>query len=72
MTPSVFPPRSVAQAGFPAGLDEDEIGTVLGHTRWRRYARGELALRAGEDERSLYVITASASLPFGGVVAPYR
>jgi CRP/FNR family transcriptional regulator, cyclic AMP receptor protein len=58
MTSSVFPARSVAQAGFLAGLDADEIGTVLSYTQWRRYTRGELAIRAGEDERSLYVITA--------------
>jgi CRP-like cAMP-binding protein len=55
---SVFPPPSIAQAGFLAALDEDEIGTVLSYTQWRRYARGEVAIRAGEDERSLYVITA--------------
>src|SRR5215207_549272 len=45
-------------AGFLAQLYDDEIATVLGYTEVRRYAAGELAIRCGERDRSLYVITA--------------
>lgn len=46
--------------GFLAGLDEDEIATVLGYTEARRYAAGELAIRRGDADRSLFIITAGA------------
>ena len=45
-------------AGFLAGLYDDEIATVLGYAEARRYTVGELAIRCGETDRSLYVITA--------------
>jgi CRP-like cAMP-binding protein len=43
---------------FLAALDEDDVATVLAHTEARRYAPGELAIRCGDVDRSLYVITA--------------
>lgn len=43
---------------FLAGLDEDDVATVLDHAQARRYAPGELAIRCGDADRSLYVITA--------------
>jgi len=46
-----------ARAGFLAQLYDDEIATVLGYAEARRYAAGELAIRCGERDRSLYMIT---------------
>ena len=43
---------------FLGALDEDDVATVLSHAQARRYAPGELAIRCGEADRSLYVITA--------------
>jgi len=43
--------------GFLASLDEDEIATVLGYTEARRYTEGEVAIRRGDADRGLYVIT---------------
>jgi CRP-like cAMP-binding protein len=42
---------------FLGHLHEDEIARVLGYMQSRRYARGELVIRSGEGDRSLYIIT---------------
>lgn len=47
-----------APAGFLANLHEDEVAIVLGFTQTVRFAAGELALRRGEQDRSLYVVAA--------------
>ena len=47
-------------AGFLAQLYDDEVATVLSYTQTRRYARGEVAVRRGEHERGLFVITAGS------------
>lgn len=46
--------------GFLASLDEDDIATVLGYAEARRYAKGEVAIRRGDTDRSLFVIAAGA------------
>lgn len=48
------------ESGFLAGLDEDDVATILRYTEARRYVAGELAIRCGESDRSLYVIVAGA------------
>jgi CRP-like cAMP-binding protein len=45
-------------AGFLARLYDDEVATVLSYAQSRRYASGEMAIRHGELDRSLFVITA--------------
>lgn len=55
---SLFMPPSSVDAGFLANLHDDEIETVLSLTQSRRYAPGEPAVRTGEVDRSLYVVTA--------------
>jgi len=50
-------PEHVETAGFLASLFEDELTTVLQHMEARRYADGEVAVRAGEHDRSIYVVT---------------
>src|SRR4051794_12177689 len=52
--------RDAQTAGFLDGLYDDEIATVLSYTEARRYAAGELAIRCGDTDRGLYVITAGA------------
>lgn len=47
-------------AGFLAGLYDDEVATVLDYTQSRRYARDEFAVRHGERDRSLFIITAGS------------
>ena len=46
-----------APEGFLAGMREDEIAIVLGYTQARRYDPGEVAVRRGDQDRTLYVIT---------------
>jgi CRP-like cAMP-binding protein len=50
-------PDHAETAGFLAALFEDELAIVLAHMEARRYADGELAVHAGERDRSIYVIT---------------
>ena len=45
---------------FLANLDDEDIGTVLQHTEARRYSSGELAIRAGDVDRSIYVVAAGS------------
>jgi CRP/FNR family cyclic AMP-dependent transcriptional regulator len=45
-------------AGFLARLYDDEVTTVLSYAQARRYANGDMAIRHGELDRSLFVITA--------------
>lgn len=47
-----------AAGGFLGALHDDEIATILGFTDVRRYAPHELAIRCGDVDRSLYIITA--------------
>jgi CRP-like cAMP-binding protein len=50
-------PEHTETAGFLASLFEDELTTVLQHMEARRYADGELAIRAGERDRSIHIVT---------------
>ncbi len=51
---------SASDIRFLGDLREDEIRSVLGYTQARRYARGELAIRQGDTDHSLYLITAGS------------
>jgi hypothetical protein len=50
-------PKRAQTAGFVATSFEDELTTVLQHMEARRYADGELAIRVGEGDRSVHVVT---------------
>ncbi|HEY8684381.1 MAG TPA: cyclic nucleotide-binding domain-containing protein [Chloroflexota bacterium] len=54
---SVFFTGDDPSGGFLAGLDDDEIATILDYTQSRRFGSGESAVRAGEKNRSLYIVT---------------
>jgi CRP/FNR family transcriptional regulator, cyclic AMP receptor protein len=43
--------------GFLAGLRSDEVETILSHMQTVRYARGEVAVRRGDRDDSLFVAT---------------
>jgi CRP-like cAMP-binding protein len=43
---------------FLADLHEDEVASIVAYTQARRYATGEVAVGAGEVDRSLFVVTA--------------
>jgi CRP/FNR family transcriptional regulator, cyclic AMP receptor protein len=58
MSTSVFFTGSDASGGFLADLDDDEITTILDYTQARRYGAGELVVREGEQNRSLFIVTA--------------
>jgi len=45
---------------FLASLDEEDIATVLHYTEARRYSSGEVAVRCGDVDRSVYVIAAGS------------
>jgi CRP/FNR family transcriptional regulator, cyclic AMP receptor protein len=51
-------PEHAETAGFLASLFDDELATVLSYMEARRYANGEFAVRAGDHDRGLYVVTA--------------
>ncbi len=51
-------PGSASNLRFLGDLREDEVRDVLSYTQARRYARDELAIRQGDTDHSLYVITA--------------
>ena len=51
---------------FLANLDDDDIAIVLRYTEARRYSSGEVAIRCGDVDRSIYVIAAGSF----DVVAP--
>jgi CRP/FNR family cyclic AMP-dependent transcriptional regulator len=55
---SVFFTGDNPKGGFLAGLDDDEIATILDYTQARRYSSGEPAVQAGEQNRSLFVVAA--------------
>ena len=55
---SVFFTGDDPRGGFLAGLDDDEITTILDYTQSRRYGAGESAVLAGEHNRSLFIVTA--------------
>jgi CRP-like cAMP-binding protein len=50
-------PERAETAGFLASVFEDELTTVLQHMEARKYGDAELAVRAGERDRSIYVVT---------------
>jgi CRP-like cAMP-binding protein len=50
-------PEHAHTAGLLASLFEDELAIVLSHMEARRYADGQLAVHAGERDRSLYFVT---------------
>lgn len=49
-----------SRAGFLASLDDEDIATVLRYTEARRYPSGEVAVRYGDVDRSVYVIAAGS------------
>lgn len=51
------PGESGERPRFFATLDEREAAAVLGYAEARRYATGELVIRRGEVDRSLYFVT---------------
>lgn len=44
--------------GFLSNLHEDDVAIVLGYTQARRYAGDEFAVREGESDRAIYIVTA--------------
>jgi CRP-like cAMP-binding protein len=58
LSSSVFFTGDDPAGGFLAGLDDDEIAIILDYTQSRRYSSGEAAVQAGEQNRSLFVVTA--------------
>jgi CRP-like cAMP-binding protein len=55
-----YPSSSATSAGnarFLGDLRDDEVRAVLSYTQARRYTRGEPAIREGDIDHSLYVIT---------------
>jgi CRP/FNR family transcriptional regulator, cyclic AMP receptor protein len=58
LSSSVFFTGNDPTGGFLAGLDDDEIATILDYTQSRRYTAGEAAVQAGEQNRSLFIVTA--------------
>ncbi len=55
---SIFFTGDDATGGFLIGLDDDEIASILDYTQARRYSAGECAVKAGEHNRSLFIVTA--------------
>jgi CRP-like cAMP-binding protein len=51
------PDTAEARRGFLGDLHDDEIAIVLSHTQARLYAAGELAVRQGERDRSIFIIS---------------
>jgi CRP-like cAMP-binding protein len=47
-------------SAFLGLLDEEDVATIVQYTEARRYSTGELAVRYGESDRSLYVIASGA------------
>jgi CRP/FNR family transcriptional regulator, cyclic AMP receptor protein len=47
-------------AGFLGGLRDDELVTVLGYAQARRYPPYTLAVRSGDRDRSLFIVTAGS------------
>ncbi|HWR46964.1 MAG TPA: cyclic nucleotide-binding domain-containing protein [Pseudonocardiaceae bacterium] len=45
---------------FLAGVHTDDVAVILGHTQTRTYPAGGYAVRAGQRDRTLYVITGGA------------
>ncbi len=43
--------------GFLAGLHDDEVAAILSFMQARRYIHEEVAIRQGDAERSLFVVT---------------
>src|SRR5919205_181802 len=58
MAGSVLFRESDASGGFLANLHDDEVATILSYTQSRRYLPGDSAVRMGERERSVYIVTA--------------
>jgi len=45
---------------FLASFDDEDIAIVLRYTEARRYSSGELAIRCGDADRSIYVVAAGS------------
>jgi CRP/FNR family transcriptional regulator, cyclic AMP receptor protein len=45
---------------FLAGRGDEDWETVLAHTETRRFSAGEEVIRAGDDDRALYLLTAGS------------
>jgi CRP-like cAMP-binding protein len=59
--------------GFLSELHEDEIAIVLEHTQARLYQPGEHAVRAGERDRSFFIISrGSFEVLVDGPTGPHR
>jgi CRP-like cAMP-binding protein len=53
-----YPSDTKSNGRFLGDLRDDEIRVVLNYTQARRYPRGEAAIREGDIQNSLFVITA--------------
>jgi CRP-like cAMP-binding protein len=53
-----YPSDTQGNGRFLGDLRDDEVRVVLSYTQARLYPRGELAIREGDRENSLFVITA--------------
>jgi CRP-like cAMP-binding protein len=56
-TSSVFYNGSDPTGGFLADLSDEDIATILDYTQARRFGAGQMAIREGERERSLFIVT---------------
>jgi len=53
-----YPGEATASAAaFLSHLHEDEVAEVLGYTQARRYRAGEQAVRQGDHDTSLFIVT---------------
>jgi CRP/FNR family transcriptional regulator, cyclic AMP receptor protein len=53
-----YPSDTEGNGRFLGDLRDDEVRAVLSYTQARRYPRGEQAIREGDRENGLFVITA--------------
>jgi CRP/FNR family transcriptional regulator, cyclic AMP receptor protein len=69
-----YPTEDTAAAGELTFLDhhfEEDWSTLLGYTEARRFSAGDTVIRAGEDDRALYLVTAgSLEVAGSGVFRP--
>jgi CRP/FNR family cyclic AMP-dependent transcriptional regulator len=49
--------QRVERRGFLARLYEDEVASIVAYTQSRRYAAGDVVVRAGAVDRSLFIVT---------------
>jgi CRP/FNR family transcriptional regulator, cyclic AMP receptor protein len=57
-----YPTEEPAESGltFLADRGEEDWAVVLAHTETRRFSAGDVVIRAGDDDRALYLLTSGA------------